>query len=110
MGPAPVPWHQSFIYRLDRPNRRGPVSVYRSGLAGNRSIPVEFKFEFKKLSSMVRTGIPAGLTGLNSNPNLKSHVSGLDRYTGRLDRFTGRLDRSIKWALMGRLIFFFFLF
>ena len=63
-----------FIYRLDRPNRRGPVPVYRSGLAGNWSVLVEFKFELKNSVQPVRTGIPAGLTGLNSNPNLKSHV------------------------------------
>ena len=63
-------WAQGFIYRPDRPNRRGPVPVYRSDLAGNRSVPVELKFEFKKLSS-----------------------TGSYRYTGRLDRFTGRLDR-----------------
>ena len=62
--------HQGFIYRPDRPNRRGPVPVYRSGLAGNWSVPVKFKFEFKKLSS-----------------------TGSYRYTGRLDRFTGRFDR-----------------
>ena len=38
---------QGLIYRPDRSNRQGPVPVYRSGLAGNRSVPVEFKFEFK---------------------------------------------------------------
>ena len=101
---CPATSDQGFIYRPDRPNRRGPVPVYRSGLAGNRSVPVEFKFEFKKLSS-----------------------TGSYRYTGRLDRFTGRFefeskfkiacvtglewyigrfDRFTKWALMGRLIFF----
>ena len=74
-SPTPItrrpPHHcQGFIYRPDRPNRRGPVPVYRSGLAGNRSVPVEFKFEFKKLSS-----------------------TGSYWYTGRLDRFTGRFDR-----------------
>ena len=68
-----LPHNQGFIYRPDRPNRRGPVPVYRSGLAGNRSVPVEFKFEFKKLS-----------------------LTGSYRYTGRLDRFTGRFDRFTK--------------
>ena len=61
---------QGFIYRPDRPNRRGPVPVYRSGLAGNRSEPFEVKFEFKNLSS-----------------------TGSYRYTGRLDRFTGQFGR-----------------
>ena len=80
------------IYRLDRTNHQGPVPVYRSDLAGNRSVPVEFKFKFKKLSSTGSyrytgrfdrfefkskfkiacvtglTGIPAGLTGLPSGP------------------------------------------
>ena len=54
---------QGLIYRLDRPNRRGPVPVYRSGLAGNRSVPVEVKFEFKIRSA-----------------------NGSYRYTGRFDR------------------------
>ena len=61
--------YQGFIYRLDRPNRWGPVPVYRSGLVGNRSVPVEFKFEFKFRST-----------------------TGSYRYTGRFDRFTGRFD------------------
>ena len=102
---------QGFIYPSDRPNRRGPVPVYRSGLAGNRSVPVEFKFELKKLSS----------TGSYR------YTGRLDRFTGRFDRFefkfkfkfacvtglerfTGRFDRFTKWALMGRLIFFLFFF
>ena len=38
---------QGFNFRPDRPNRWAPVAVYRSGLAGYRSEPVEFKFEFK---------------------------------------------------------------
>ena len=59
-----------FIYRPDRPNRRGPVPVYRSGLAGNRSEPFEVKFEFKNLSSTV-----------------------LYRYTGRFGRYTGDLKK-----------------
>ena len=58
---------QGLIYRPDRPNRQGPVPVYRTGLAENRSVLVEVKFEFKNLSS-----------------------TGLYRYTGRLDRFTSR--------------------
>ena len=89
----------------------GPVPVYRSSLAGNRSVLVEFKFEFKKLSS---TGLYR-YTGRFDRFEFKSKfkiacVTGLNRYTGRFDRFTGRLDRFIKWALMGRLIFFLFLF
>ena len=39
-APKQLPTPQS---RPVRPNRRGPVLVYRSGLAGNRSKPVEFK-------------------------------------------------------------------
>ena len=61
---------QGSRYRLVRPNRRGPVPVYRSSLAGNRSVPVKFKFEFKFHSS-----------------------TGSYRYTGRFDRFTCRFDR-----------------
>ena len=53
--------------RPARPNRRTPVPVYRSGLAGYRSEPVKFKFEFKLPSS-----------------------TGSYRYTGRFDRYTGR--------------------
>ena len=60
---------QGSRYRPVRPNRRGPVPVYRTGLAGNRSKPVEVKFEFK-----IRC------------------ANGSYRYTGRLDRFTGRFD------------------
>ena len=41
-----------------------------SGLAGNRSEPVKFKFEFKRRRAI-----------------------GSDRLTGRLDRFTCRFDR-----------------
>ena len=47
----------------------GPVPVYRTGLAGNRSKPVEVKFEFKIFCA-----------------------NGSYRYTGRFDRFTGRFD------------------
>ena len=124
--------HQGFIYRPDRPNRRGPVPIYRSDLVGNRSVLVEFKFEFKKLSStgsyrytdrLVRfTGRFDRFTGRFDRFEFKSKfkitcVTGLDRYTGRFDRytgrfdrFTGRFDRFTKWALMGRLIFFLFFF
>ena len=40
--PAP-----GFPNRPETGNRRPPVPVYQSGLAGYRSEPVEFKFEFK---------------------------------------------------------------
>ena len=60
---------KGFTYRPIRPNRCGPVPVYRSGLTGNRSVLVEFKFEFKFRST-----------------------TGSYRYTGRLDRYTGRFD------------------
>jgi len=53
----------------DRSGQTGAVR-YRSGLAGNRSVPVEFKFKFKSRSS-----------------------TGSYRYTDRFDRFTGRFDR-----------------
>src|SRR6185295_5423535 len=100
---------QGFIYRPDRRNRRGPVPVYRSGLAGNRSVPVEFKFEFKKLSSTGSyryTGRLDRFTGRFDRFEFKSKfkitcVTGLDRYTDRFDRFTGRFDRFTKWVLMG---------
>ena len=102
---------QGFIYRPDRPNCRGPVPVYWSGLSGNRSVPVEFKFEFKKLSS---TG-SYRYTGRFDRFEFKSKfkiacVTGLERYTSRFDQFTGRFERFTKWALMGRLIFFLFFF
>ena len=48
---------QGFIYRPDRPNRWGPVPVYRSGLAGNRS---NSNLNSKNSVQPVRTGIPAG--------------------------------------------------
>ena len=47
----------------------GPVLVYPTDLARNRSKPVEVKFEFKILCA-----------------------NGSYRYTGRYDRFTGRFD------------------
>ena len=67
---------QGFDYRPDRPNRRGPVPVYRSGLVGNRSVPVEFKFEFK----------------FRSSTGSYHYISRFDRFIGRFDRFTGRFD------------------
>ena len=79
LSPATTPTQGSQI-RPVRSNQRAPVPVYRTGLTGNRSKPVGFKFEFK---------IPS--------------ATGLDRYTSRFDRFT-------KWALMGRPIFFLFFF
>ena len=65
-------WNQGFNYRPVRPNRCCPVPVYRSGLAGNLSVPVEFKFEFKWCNS-----------------------TGSYRYTGWLDWFIGRFGRFI---------------
>ena len=67
---------QGFNFRPDRPNRLAPVPVYRSGLAGNRSVPVEFKFEFKFRRS----------TGSDW------YTVRLDRFTGRFGWFTGRFD------------------
>ena len=61
--------NQGSRYRPVRPNRRGPVPVYRTGLAGNRSKPVEVKFEFKICCA-----------------------NGSYRYTDRFDRFIGRFD------------------
>ena len=68
--------HQGFTYRSVRPNRCGPVPVYRSGLAGNRSVQVEFKFEFK----------------FRSTTGSYRYTGRLYRYTSRFDRFTGRFD------------------
>ena len=53
--------NQGSRYRPVRPNRRGPVPVYRTGLAGNRS---KLNLNLKSSVQMVRTGIPVGLTGL----------------------------------------------
>jgi len=61
---------QGSSYRPLTGNRRPPVPVYRTGLAGYRSEPDKFKFKFKLPRS-----------------------TGSYRYTGRLDRFTGRFDR-----------------
>jgi len=63
-------YSQGLIIRPVTGNRRPPVPVYRSGLAGYRSEPVKFKFEFKLPSA-----------------------TGSYRYTGRLHRYTGRFDR-----------------
>jgi len=52
---------QGFISQPVTGNRRAPVLVYRTGLTGYRSEPVEFKSKFK---SSRATGLPAGLTGL----------------------------------------------
>ena len=90
-------WGTGF-YLPTGPAKSVPVPIYRSGLAGNRSVPVEFKFEFKKLSS---TGSYRYTGRFEFKSKFKiACVTGLERYTGRFDRFT-------KWALMGRLIFFF---
>ena len=62
--------HQGSTYRPLTDNRRPPVPVYRTGLAGYRSEPDKFKFKFKLPRS-----------------------TGSYRYTGRLDRFTGRFGR-----------------
>ena len=53
---------QGFNFRPVQPNRRAPVPVYRSGLAGYRSEPVELNLNFAV--QPVRTGIPVGWTGL----------------------------------------------
>ena len=83
-----LPHKQGFIYQPDRPNRRGPVPVYRSGLAGNRSVPVELKFEFKKLSSTSSYQYTGRFDRFEFKSKLKiACVSGLERYTGRFDRF-----------------------
>ena len=70
-------YRQGFIYRPDRPNRRGPVPVYRSGLAGNRSVPVEFKFKFK----------------IRSSTSSYRYTGRLDQYTGQFGRYTGDLKK-----------------
>ena len=58
---------QGLIIRPVTGNRRPPVPVYRSGLVGYRSEPMEFKFEFKLHRS-----------------------TGSDRYTGR-NRLNGKV-------------------
>ena len=68
--------HQGFTYPPVRPNRCGPVPVYWSGLAGNRSVPVEVKFEFK----------------FHSSNGSYRYTDRFDRFTGRFERFTGQFD------------------
>ena len=63
---------QGFISRPVTGNRRAPVPIYRTGLTGYRSEPVEFKSKFRS-----------------------SRATGSDRFTGRFDRFTGRFYRFI---------------
>jgi hypothetical protein len=58
---------QGFKIRPVTGNRRPPVPIYRSGLAGYRSELNKFKFKFKLPSSTGLTGIPAGLTSNWSN-------------------------------------------
>ena len=53
--------HQGLSYRSVRPNRWGPVPVYRTGLAGNRS---NSNSNSKSHVQPVPTGLPVGLTGL----------------------------------------------
>jgi hypothetical protein len=91
LSPATTPT-QGLQIRPVRSNRRAPVPVYRTGLTGNRSKPVGFKFEFKSPSAT----------------SFDWFTDRFDQFTGRYDRFTGRFDRFTKWALMGRPIFFFF--
>ena len=77
----------------------------------NRSVPVEFKFEFKKIQfngSYRYTGRFDLLTGWFDRFEFKSKfkiacVTGLKRYTGRFYRF----DRFTKWVLMGSFNFSF---
>ena len=96
--------HQGLIYRPVRSNRRGPVPVYRTGLTGNRSKPVEVKFEFKSRSangSYRLTGRFDRFTGRFDRFEFKSKfkiacVTSLERYTGRFDQFTGRFDQFTK--------------
>jgi len=66
--------HQGFPNRPFGPNRRPPVPVYRTGSTGSGRNRSNSNLNSKNSVQPVRTGLPAGLTGLNSNPNLKSHV------------------------------------
>ena len=69
-----INYMQSFKIRPVTGNRRPPVPVYRSGLAGYRSEPVDFKFEFKtrsytgfeRLTGRFRLVYRSGLTGYRS--------------------------------------------
>ena len=47
----------------------GPVSVYRTGLVGNRCKLFEIKFEFKILCANGLTGLLIGFTGNPPNSN-----------------------------------------
>ena len=102
-GPAKPPGSGTGI-----PVRFGRNVPDPGGLAGNRSVPVEFKFEFK----------------IRSSTGSYRYTGRLDRFTSRFDRFefkskfkiacviglewyTSRFDRFTKWVLMGRLIFSF---
>ena len=62
---------QGLRYRPVRSNRRGPVPVYRSGLAGNRS---KSNLNLKSSMQTVRTGILVGLTGNPPNSNFFSFL------------------------------------
>ena len=101
--------------RVSFTDRTGQTAGVRYRYTGpvwpETEVPVEFKFEFKNLSSTSSyryTGRLDRFTGRFDRFEFKSKfkiacVTGLERYTDRFDRFT-------KWALMGRLIFFFFFF
>ena len=67
-GGAACPHHHTHLcrvmVRVILTDRRGPgYLVYRFGLIGNQSVPVEFKFR----SSTGSTDIPVGLIGNRSN-------------------------------------------
>ena len=83
---------QGFNYRPDRPNRRGPVPVYRSGLAGNRSVPVDFKFEFK-FRSWTGSYRYTGRFSRYTDRLACIPVIWENRYTGRFGRYTGDLKK-----------------
>ena len=57
----PPSYKQGLINRPVRSNRRGPVPVYRTGLAGNRS---NSNSNSKSHVQPVPTGLPVGLTSL----------------------------------------------
>ena len=98
------------VFLTDRLDRTGAHRFRFTGPVTGRNRS-NSNLNSKNSVQPVRTGIPAGLTGLNLKFKFNiACVTGLDRYTGRFDRFTGRFDRFTKWALMGRLIFFFFFF
>ena len=106
---------QGFQSRPVTGNRRGPVPVYRTGLTGYRSDPVEFKSKFKKIQKL-----PCNRFRPVYRPVLPVYRPVLPVYRSvwpvwiqiqiqklPCNRFTGRFDW---WALMGRPIFFLFLF